>query len=121
MENPPYSDIGTWIKDRRRALKISQRQLADRAGYSVETIRKLEQNKYAPSEECIERVANVLQIAGIDTKHFRALALTTSRFEETEELEKTEAVESLAQPTQTSMPIEPTKSVPLLRSCSSTS
>ena len=54
--------FGDWLQRRRQALHLTQRQLADRAGYSVATIRKLEGDQRRPSVGVARVLARALQI-----------------------------------------------------------
>src|SRR5689334_20951712 len=55
--------FGTWLKRRRRGLGLTQNELAHRAGYSGETIRKVEANALRPSRQMAEQLADQLAIA----------------------------------------------------------
>lgn len=52
--------IGSAIRNRRKALHITQPHLAELAGISINTLYKLERGDGNPSMDVIERVANVL-------------------------------------------------------------
>ncbi|MDG6106826.1 tetratricopeptide repeat protein [Dactylosporangium aurantiacum] len=54
--------FGQVIKHRRRALDMTQRDLANQVGYSVVTIRKVETDERRPSRELAERLAHCLRI-----------------------------------------------------------
>src|SRR5262245_51442725 len=49
--------FGSWLKQRRTTLDLTQRALADRADCSAETIRKLEAHRLRPSRQLAERLA----------------------------------------------------------------
>lgn len=49
-----------WIRARRKAADLTQQELADRLGYSIELIRKVEQGKSAVSARLTARLAQVL-------------------------------------------------------------
>ena len=53
--------IGCFVKDRRRRLKLTQRDLADRAGVGLRFIRELEQGKATIR---IDKVNQVLALFG---------------------------------------------------------
>jgi predicted ATPase/DNA-binding XRE family transcriptional regulator len=53
---PPVS-LGGWLKERRRALDLTQGELAQRVGCSTVTIHKLETGASHPSKEMAERLA----------------------------------------------------------------
>ena len=50
------------IRERRRELHLTQENLAERSGLSLETIGKIERKKVDPSIETIVRIAHALQI-----------------------------------------------------------
>lgn len=52
--------IGVYIKNRRKALKITQPYLAELAGVSVNTIYKIERGEGNPTLEVINKIAEVL-------------------------------------------------------------
>src|SRR5512141_2324321 len=54
--------FGYWLRLRRKALDLTRDGLADRAGYSAETIRKIETEQRRPSSEMAERLADVFDI-----------------------------------------------------------
>jgi predicted ATPase/DNA-binding XRE family transcriptional regulator len=54
--------FGAWIRQRRRALDLTQEELAGRAGFSVATIRKLENGQRRPSRQSAEILARLLEI-----------------------------------------------------------
>ena len=56
------SAFGAWLKRRRRALDLTQDELARQVGCSVVTIRKLEADERRPSRQIAERLADCLQI-----------------------------------------------------------
>ena len=55
------NQVGVFVKERRRRLKLTQRDLADRAGVGLRFIRELEQGK--PSLR-IDKVNQVLALFG---------------------------------------------------------
>ena len=54
--------FGAWLKRRRKALDLTQADLARRAGCSVVTIRKLEAEVQPPSRQLAELLAQHLAI-----------------------------------------------------------
>jgi len=56
------SSFGDWLRRRRKALDLTQQQLADRAGCAVSTLVKIENETRRPSREMAERLADVLEI-----------------------------------------------------------
>src|SRR3954462_11575922 len=54
--------FGYWLKRRRKALDVTQEELARRVGYSVSAIRKVEADKLRPSKRVAEQLAEALKI-----------------------------------------------------------
>jgi non-specific serine/threonine protein kinase len=54
--------FGQWLKRRRKALDLTQGDLARRVGYSLSAIRKVEANKLRPSRRMVEYLAQALNI-----------------------------------------------------------
>src|SRR5262245_2441978 len=54
--------FGQWLKRRRKALDLTQEDLARRVGYSVSAIRKVEADKLRPSRRVVESLAGALGI-----------------------------------------------------------
>src|SRR5215213_10285993 len=52
--------LGQWIKRRRKASDLTQDELAQRVGCSLETIRKIEADARRPSRQIAERLADQL-------------------------------------------------------------
>src|SRR5689334_12936433 len=57
------SSFGTWLKRRRKALDLTQADLARLVGCAVVSIRKIEAGEQRPSRQTAERLAQHLQIA----------------------------------------------------------
>jgi predicted ATPase/DNA-binding XRE family transcriptional regulator len=55
--------FGHWLRQRRKALDLTQADLADQVGCSTITIRKIEADERRPSKQISERMADVLAIA----------------------------------------------------------
>lgn len=53
-------DIGTAIKKRRKALRITQPHLADLAGISVNSLYKIERGEANPTLDLVGKIADVL-------------------------------------------------------------
>ena len=58
--------FGLWLKQRRRILDMTQHELAERIGCSVQTIRKIEADERRPSKQVAERLAEHLSIPASD-------------------------------------------------------
>ena len=70
--------FGSWLKQRRKALDLTQFDLAEQVGCSVITIRKIETDERRPSKQIAERLADVLAIADEERAIFVAFARRTS-------------------------------------------
>jgi predicted ATPase/DNA-binding XRE family transcriptional regulator len=58
----PITSFGAWLQRRRRALDLTQDELAGRVGLSVSAIRKIEGDERRPSREVAQLLAEVLEI-----------------------------------------------------------
>ncbi|MCL4298038.1 MAG: helix-turn-helix domain-containing protein [Anaerolineae bacterium] len=58
----PTDSFGEWLKQQRKALDLTQKDLAERVGYSLVVIQQLEQGRRRPSKEITERLAVALKI-----------------------------------------------------------
>src|SRR4051794_32787657 len=56
------TSFGAWLKRRRKALDLTQEELAQRAGCAVATIKKWETNQRRPSKSIAERLADCLEL-----------------------------------------------------------
>src|SRR5262245_13452172 len=56
------SSFGYWLRRRRRALDLTQEQLAQQVGCALETIKKIEADARRPSRQMAERLADCLAI-----------------------------------------------------------
>ena len=52
--------IGTQIKERRRLLKVTQRQLADLSGVGINTLTKRERNEANPTLDILQKILDTL-------------------------------------------------------------
>ena len=52
--------FGQWIKNRRKALDLTQEALAQRVGCAPETLRKIEAGRRRPSQQLVELLAGGL-------------------------------------------------------------
>ena len=71
--SPEVVSFGRLIRSRRRALDLTQEDLAHKVGYSVITIRKVEADERRPSRQLIERLAFSLNISAEQREAFTAL------------------------------------------------
>lgn len=56
--------LGYWLRRRRKALDLTQAELASRAGCVLTTIKKIEIGARQPSRQLLERLADALMLAG---------------------------------------------------------
>ena len=68
------SSFGKWLKQRRKALDLTQMELADLVGYAAVTIRKIEHDMARPSKQMTLRLADVLAITDDERASFIAFA-----------------------------------------------
>jgi len=54
------ASIGQQIKERRKSLKVTQRQLADLSGVGINTLTKIEREEANPSLRILERILDTL-------------------------------------------------------------
>jgi predicted ATPase/DNA-binding XRE family transcriptional regulator len=66
--------FGAWLRQRRRALDLTQEELAQQVGCSAITLRKLEAEERKPSKQIAERLAEVLHITLDDQPAFLRFA-----------------------------------------------
>src|SRR6476661_6062155 len=62
--------FGYWLRRRRKALDLTQEELAQRAGCVVTTIKKIEADARRPSKQLAERLADVLGMASEERAAF---------------------------------------------------
>jgi predicted ATPase/transcriptional regulator with XRE-family HTH domain len=79
--------FGNWIRQRRRALDLTQDQLAERVGCSVSAIRKIEADERRPSRQVAELLADTLQIPATDRGTFLKVARMELGFDRLEVIE----------------------------------
>ncbi len=53
-------DIGSFVREKRRALNLTQTQLADRAGVGLNFVYQLEKNKATVQLDCTRQVLRAL-------------------------------------------------------------
>lgn len=93
-----HASFGYWIQRRRKALDLTQHELARRVGCAVSTIRKIEADERRPSRQMAELLANKLAIP--DTE--RATFLEVARAERS-----IERLGAIAQPLVAPIPLRP--------------
>jgi len=75
------TSFGAWIRQRRRALDLTQEDLAQCVGYSISAVRKIESDQRRPSSQVAELMADVLQIDPADRATFMKVARGKLRVE----------------------------------------
>jgi DNA-binding XRE family transcriptional regulator len=58
-----HASFGAWIQRRRKALDLTQAELAERVGCALGTVRKIETDERRPSKQIAARLADELQLA----------------------------------------------------------
>jgi transcriptional regulator with XRE-family HTH domain len=66
--------FGNWVKGRRKALDLTQNELAERVACSPETIKKIEAQKLQPSKQLAELLLRELKIDPSEQDRFLSLA-----------------------------------------------
>ncbi|HYF65678.1 MAG TPA: helix-turn-helix domain-containing protein [Herpetosiphonaceae bacterium] len=66
--------FGHWLKRQRKSLDLTREELAERVGYSVETLRKVELGQRRPSRQLAEAVLDALDIPAEQRAALIALA-----------------------------------------------
>ncbi len=54
--------FGSWLKQRRKALDLTQQDVADQVGCSVVTVRKIEGNVARPSKQIADALSGVAYV-----------------------------------------------------------
>lgn len=72
LEIPVY--FGEWLKSRRKALDLTQEELAQRSGCSVFALRKIESGERRPSKQLAGLLAAALEISEEDRPTFIRVA-----------------------------------------------
>ena len=54
--------FGSWVRRRRKALDLLQKELASRVGCSVTALQKIESDERRPSRQLAERLAESLDV-----------------------------------------------------------
>ncbi|HVG00124.1 MAG TPA: helix-turn-helix domain-containing protein, partial [Chloroflexia bacterium] len=64
-----------WLRDRRKALRLTQAELAARSGLSFSAVQKLEGGQRRPSQQVAESLVEALQIAPKERARFLRIAI----------------------------------------------
>lgn len=67
--------FGYWVRRRRKALDLTQEELAQRVGCAVVSLRKIEADERRPSPQMAQRLAHCLALSPSDSAGFIAAAL----------------------------------------------
>jgi predicted ATPase/transcriptional regulator with XRE-family HTH domain len=70
MSDDEIVSFGYWVRRRRKALDLTQQQLADQVGCAAVTIRTIESGARNPSEAMAERLALCLELEGTERAAF---------------------------------------------------
>ena len=68
--------FGPWLKQRRKALDLTQQELARRVGCALVTIQHLEHGSLRPSRQIVQRLADILEIPDGEREQLVRLART---------------------------------------------
>ena len=74
----PGTSFGLWLKQRRKALDLTQQDLAKRVGCSLETVVKIEAGGRRPSKQVAERLAECLSVPADERTAFVKFARAES-------------------------------------------
>src|SRR5260221_9341080 len=66
--------FGSWLRQRRKALDLTQPELAEQIACSVTTLQKIEADERRPSKQMTERLADVLAISPEERAAFVSFA-----------------------------------------------
>ena len=103
MHTVDYS-FGTWIKRRRKALDLTQQQLAQRVGCSVSLIFKIESDARHPSRQIAELLAQHLEIPAEQRELFLKVARQEKAIEVLESLPPPSETIEVPRPSQPNLP-----------------
>lgn len=114
----------TWIKHRRKALDLTQDELAERASCSLGTVRKIESGERRPSKQLAELLAKALEIPEQDQETFLRVARGALNIERLpqpglifvppiSELEAIQKAQASGLPTTSSQPTPAANRIPL--------
>ncbi len=93
--------FGVWVRRRRKALDLTQAELAERVGCAESMLRKIEADVRRPSRQIAERLARALELPDAEREAF----LKAARAEL--------AVDRLAAPEEAALPAPPAATAPL--------
>ena len=96
--------FGVWIKRRRKALDLTQQELAERVGCSVATIIKIEADERRPSHQIADLLVSHLEIPPDQRKLFIKVARQEKAAEHLNAISNTSTPDLAAKPIQTNLP-----------------
>lgn len=68
------TSFGYWVRRRRKALDLTQAELAQHVGCALVTLKKIEWDERRPSPQMAERLADYLAIPALERDHFLGMA-----------------------------------------------
>jgi transcriptional regulator with XRE-family HTH domain len=74
-----FISFGRWLKARRRAVDLTQEELAKRVYCAEITIRKIEADQLRPSRELAELIVHALEVAPLDQSDVVFMARQSAR------------------------------------------
>ena len=74
------TSFGAWLSHRRKALDLTQAELARRLGCATVTLQKIELDERRPSKDMAERLAEVLEILPAERPGFCAARAASWRW-----------------------------------------
>ena len=99
------TSFGKWLRQRRKALDLTQEVLADRVGCSISAIRKIENDERRPSRQIAGLLADSLEIPPTEREVFMKVARAELRLEQLD----SPTVTNLLVPSRITDPGAPTK------------
>src|SRR5512143_1726657 len=96
--------FGNWVRRRRKALDLTQRELARRIGCSASAIIKIESDARRPSQQIAELLAEQLEIR----PEQRSLFLKVARREKGNKTLESLPLTPVRGPGETALPVAPT-------------
>ena len=95
------TSFGSWLKQRRKALDLTQEELARRIGCATVTLQKIELDERRPSKEIAARMAEALDIPAAERPTLLKVARAELPVERLPGMPTLPAVQPLALPTGT--------------------
>src|SRR5215216_5798292 len=69
-----HASFGAWLQRRRKALDLTQAELAERVGCALGTIRHIEQDERRPSKQLAALLADAIAIPAVQREMFLKVA-----------------------------------------------